>query len=156
MTQTDLAHELGVSQAWVSEVSRGQKETGMAKAVNLLARVGWEIRISPKLGESVECSEFLSAAVSVIFVPSNSVNPYQGANYVNTLATSLARSRYELGGIPLMSRASSHMQHVDRVLKNVSERSLQKAGSELMYQVTLVLYDAGKLASIFHVYPVAG
>lgn len=37
-TQTDLARELGVSQAWVSEMSRGQKDTGMAKAVNLLAR----------------------------------------------------------------------------------------------------------------------
>ncbi|MFI6451346.1 helix-turn-helix domain-containing protein [Streptosporangium amethystogenes] len=145
-TQTDLARELGVSQAWVSEVSRGQKDTGMAKAVNLLARVGWEIRISPKVEESVERREFLAAAASVIFVPSTSANPYQDANYVNTLATSLARSRYELGGIPLMSRASSHMQHVDRVLKNVSERSLQKAVSELMYQVTLVLYDAGKLS----------
>ncbi|MFF3444593.1 helix-turn-helix domain-containing protein [Streptosporangium sp. NPDC002721] len=145
-TQTDLARELGVSQAWVSEVSRGQKDTGMAKAINLLARVGWEIRISPKVEESVERREFLAAAASVIFVPSTSANPYQDANYVNTLATSLARSRYELGGIPLMSRASSHMQHIDRILKDVSGRPLQKAVSELMYQVTLVLYDAGRLA----------
>ncbi|MGC5013200.1 helix-turn-helix domain-containing protein [Streptosporangium sp. DT93] len=145
-TQTDLARELGVSQAWVSEVSRGHKDTGMAKAVNLLARVGWEIRISPKVEESVERREFLAAAASVVFVPSAGANPYQDADYVNALAASLARSRYELGGIPLMSRASSHMRHVDRILKEAVERPLQKAISELMYQVTLVLYDAGRLS----------
>jgi hypothetical protein len=96
--------------------------------------------------DSVERREFLAAAASVIFVPAAGANPYKDAAYVKTLATSLARSRYELGGIPLMPRVSSHMQHIDRILSSASERSLQKALSELAYQVTLVLYDAGRLA----------
>ncbi|MEV7969162.1 helix-turn-helix transcriptional regulator [Sphaerisporangium sp. NPDC088356] len=145
-TQVELARELGVSQAWVSEVSRGQKDTGMARAIGLLARVGWEVRISPKMEESVERREFLAAAASVVFVPSTRANPYQDADYVHTLAASLARNRYELGGIPLVSSALGHARRIEQVLHDtVRDKALQTAASQLADQVTLVLYDAGSL-----------
>ncbi|GAA0978709.1 hypothetical protein GCM10009555_042180 [Acrocarpospora macrocephala] len=144
-TQADLARELGVSQAWVSEVSRGQKDTGMAKAINLLALVGWEVRILRKGEDSMERRDFLAAAASVIFVPSARTSPYQEASYVQTLAASLARNRYELGGIPLAASALGHLRHIERGTADTHDRALQQAASQLADQITLVLYDAGKL-----------
>ncbi|MBB6476559.1 tetratricopeptide repeat protein [Sphaerisporangium rubeum] len=144
-TQLDLAHELGVSQSWISEVSRGRKDTGMAKAIALLARVGWEVRISPKAEDPVKRREFLTAAASVIFLPSARTNPYQDPQYVGTLTATMARNRYELGGIPLASSALGHMQRMEHVLAGGGDRLLQAASSRLVEQVTLVLYDAGRL-----------
>ncbi|MET8001914.1 helix-turn-helix transcriptional regulator [Nonomuraea glycinis] len=143
-TQAGLARELGVSQTWVSHVSRGLRDTTTARATALLARVGWEVRMSPATEEPVERREFLVAAASV-FVPSTKKNPYQDPDYVSTLAESLARNRYESGGIPLASRALSHVKNVDK-MAGISGSRLQSAVSEMAYQATLVLYDAGKLA----------
>jgi transcriptional regulator with XRE-family HTH domain len=142
-TQASLAQKLGVSQTWVSQVSRGQKDTTTARAAALLARVGWEVRMSPITEEPVERREFLTAAASV-FLPSASKNPYRDHDYVGVLAESLARNRYEFGGIPLISRTLGHIKHYDNV-DDVVGRQLQKAVSELAYQAALVLYDAGKL-----------
>jgi tetratricopeptide (TPR) repeat protein len=100
--------------------------------------------MSPATEEPVERREFLVAAASV-FVPSTNKNPYQDPGYVSTLAESLARNRYESGGIPLASRALSHVKNVDK-MADISGSRLQSAVSEMAYQATLVLYDAGKLA----------
>ncbi|MBN6056030.1 helix-turn-helix transcriptional regulator, partial [Nonomuraea sp. RK-328] len=142
-TQADLAERLGVSQAWVSQVSSGVRDTRMGRAIELLGRVGWEVRMSPATEEPVERREFLAAAASV-FVASVSRNPYQDPDYVNKLAESLARNRYECGGIPLAARALNHVAHIGAVV-DISGRRLRQAVSELLYQATLVLYDAGKL-----------
>ncbi|GAA3175293.1 helix-turn-helix domain-containing protein [Nonomuraea roseoviolacea] len=142
-TQADLAQQLGVSQAWVSQVSSGVRDTRMGRAIELLGRVGWEVRMSPATEEPVERREFLTAA-ALVFVPSASKNPYQNPHYVDKLAESLARNRYECGGIPLAARALNHVTHVGAV-PDISRRRLQRAVSELLYQVTLVLYDAAKL-----------
>ncbi|MFE0149644.1 helix-turn-helix domain-containing protein [Nonomuraea sp. NPDC059007] len=61
-TQAQLAEALGVSQTWVSHVSRGMRDTTMGKAIELLSRVGWQVRISPEVEEPVERREFLTAA----------------------------------------------------------------------------------------------
>ncbi|MDF5756579.1 helix-turn-helix transcriptional regulator [Spongiactinospora sp. TRM90649] len=147
-TQSQLADALGVSQTWVSQVSRGIKDTTMGKAIELLSRVGWEVRISPQMEEPVERREFLTAAGAVIFIPGNnaSANPYEDADYVSTLADSLARGRYELGGVPLTPAALGHVHRIRDLADRVRNARTQRAISQLMYQVTLVLYDAGKLS----------
>lgn len=145
-TQTDLARELGVSQVWVSEVSRGIKDTTFTKAVGLLARVGWEVRLSPRAEDPVQRREFMAAAASVIFVPSPRTSPYQDANYVAALADALTRNRYELGGLPLVASATAHISRIEKALPDSHVHALQKAASNLANQAALVLYDAGKLA----------
>ncbi len=145
-SQTDLARELGVSQVWVSEVSRGIKDTTFTKAVGLLARVGWEVRLSPRAEDPVQRREFMAAAASVIFVPSPKTSPYQDAAYVAALAGVLARNRYELGGMPLVASAMGHISRIETAVRdNNCLPSLQKAASRLANQAALVLYDAGKL-----------
>ncbi len=144
-TQSELATELGMSQEWVSKVSRGKTDTGIAKAAKLLARVGWEVRISPKSEDPVERREFIAAAASVIFVPSAKASPYQDPGYLRTLTKSIARNRYELGGIPLAPAAATHAACLQEALTNSRDSALQSAASELLDQASLVLYDAGKL-----------
>ncbi|WP_131740483.1 helix-turn-helix domain-containing protein [Actinomadura roseirufa] len=145
-SQGDLARELGVSQGWVSEVSRGLKDTGFAKSVRLLARVGWEVKLSPRAEGPVERREFVAAAASVIFVPSRKTIPFEDPAYVRTLADSLARNRYELGGVPLVTNAVEHLRRARRISDSAPDHAaLQMAISELANQVTLVLYDAGKM-----------
>jgi transcriptional regulator with XRE-family HTH domain len=146
-TQSDLARELGVSQVWVSEVSRGKKDTTITKAIGLLARVGWEVRISPRAEEPVQRREFMTAAASVIFVPSHKPSPYQDAEYVTTVADSLARNRYELGGVPLAPAAMSHISRIEKALDGTRDAALHQAASGLANQAALILYDAGKLAA---------
>lgn len=151
-TQAQLADALGVSQTWVSHVSRGMRDTTMGKAVELLSRVGWQVRMSPEVEEPVERREFLTAAASVIFVPSGraGANPYEDAEYVNTLADSMARGRYELGGVPLVANALGHVHRVRELVERVRGARLQQAISNLMYQATLVLYDAGRSGHAEH------
>ncbi|MEU8355643.1 helix-turn-helix transcriptional regulator [Nonomuraea sp. NPDC048882] len=155
-TQTQLAKQLGVSQAWISKVCRGVADTGLARAQELLSRVGWEVRFSPSVEEPVERREFLAAAASVVFVPSTAnADPYLDHNYVRTLTDSLARSRYELGGMPLISRALVHTRHVGALRISSLSTQLQEAASDLMYQVSVTLYDAGQLAQSEHAGTVA-
>lgn len=151
-TRAQLADALGVSQTWVSHVSRGMRDTTMGKAIELLSRVGWQVRMSPEVEEPVERREFLTAAASVIFVPSGraSANPYQDAEYVNTLADSMARGRYELGGVPLVANALGHVHRIRELVERVRGARLQQAISNLMYQATLVLYDAGRSGHAEH------
>ncbi|MDX3108091.1 tetratricopeptide repeat protein [Nonomuraea angiospora] len=95
----------------------------------------------------MERREFLAAAATVVFVPSAaSSNPYLDPDYVRTLTDSLARGRYELGGMPLTARALAHTRQVGALQPATLSRELQEATSDLMYQVSITLYDAGKLA----------
>jgi transcriptional regulator with XRE-family HTH domain len=149
-SQIDLARELGVSQVWVSEVSRGKKDTTVTKAIGLLARVGWEVRISPRAEEPVQRREFMTAAASVIFVPSPKLSPYEDAEYVATLSDSLTRNRYELGGVPLATAAIGHVSRLEQVLGKNADNALRRAASGLANQSALVLYDAAKLTAADH------
>ncbi|MET9249712.1 helix-turn-helix transcriptional regulator [Nonomuraea sp. NPDC003709] len=150
-TQAQLGHELGVSQAWISRVCRGVADTGLAKAKELLARVGWEVRFTPSEEGPVERREFLTAAASVVFVPSAaSSNPYLDPDYVRALADSMARGRYELGGLPLTARALGHVKQIDRLRAGSLGCDLQTAASDLLYQASIALYDAGRLPQAEH------
>src|SRR4051812_26268647 len=98
-SQTDLAAELGVSQSWVSQTSRGVKDSGIAKVQRLLERIGWEVRITPKTEEDpVKRRDFVTAVGSIAFVPSPKVGPYQGPGYVRGLADPPGRDRNEKRG----------------------------------------------------------
>src|SRR4051812_30424930 len=87
-----LASELGVSQQWLSDVYRGKKDTPTTKAIRLLASVGWELVIRPKREESdpVKRREFVTAAASVMFVPSPKVGPHQDPSYLAELTQRVA------------------------------------------------------------------
>src|SRR5262249_53098267 len=100
-SQARLAHELGISQPHVSDLKRDQKDTGFTNAVQLLARVDWEVLIVAKDGRedaSVKRREFnamiarvaasgLASGVSgVALVPSDPVRPSKDPGYIHLLA----------------------------------------------------------------------
>jgi transcriptional regulator with XRE-family HTH domain len=141
-SQMDLAAHLGVSQSWVSQTSRGVKDSGIAKVQRLLDRVGWEVRITPKTEDDpVKRRNFVAAVGSIAFVPSPKVVPYQDAEYVRALAVRLARDRYEGGGIPVASTALRHLKKVGPVISG-KDRKLQSAASDLACEAARILYDA--------------
>lgn len=150
-TQCQLACELGVSQAWISHACRDMRDTGTKKAAELLARVSWEVRFSPAVEEPVERREFLAGAASTVFVPaSGRSNPYLDPDYVRLLADSLARSRYEFGGVPVAARALGHVRHVEGLLTRPLGGDWRIAASDLLYQAAIVLYDANRLVQAEH------
>ncbi|MGW4799354.1 hypothetical protein ACWEPC_43760, partial [Nonomuraea sp. NPDC004297] len=88
----------------------------------------------------MERREFLAAAASVVFVPSAATsNPYLDPDYVRTLTDSLARARYELGGLPLTPRALAHTRQVGALQAAMLSTQLQEAASDLIYQVSVTL-----------------
>jgi transcriptional regulator with XRE-family HTH domain len=141
-SQMELATELGVSQSWVSQTSRGVKDSGIAKVQRLLDRVGWEVRITPKTeNDAVKRRQFVSAVGSIAFVPSPKVAPYQDPEYVRALAGRLARDRYEQGGIPVASTALRHLKKVTFAISGKDGR-LQSAASELACEAARIFYDS--------------
>ncbi|MGH7515112.1 MAG: helix-turn-helix domain-containing protein [Gemmatimonadales bacterium] len=141
-SQTELAAELGVSQSWVSQTSRGMKDSGIAKVQQLLGHVGWEVRITPKTEDDpVNRRDFVTAVGSIAFVPSPKVGPYQDPGYVRTLADRLARDRYEQGGIPVTSTALRHMKKVGFAISG-NDRKLQSAASDLACETARIFYDS--------------
>lgn len=141
-SQTDLAAELGVSQSWVSQTSRGVKDSGIAKVQRLLERIGWEVHITPKTEEDpVKRRDFVTAVGSIAFVPSPKVGPYQDPEYVRALADRLARDRYEQGGIPVASTAIRHMKKVGFAISG-KDPALQAAASDLACETARIFYDS--------------
>lgn len=141
-SQTELAAELGVSQSWVSQTSRGVKDSGITKVQRLLDRIGWEVRITPKTEDDpVKRRDFVAAIGSIAFVPSPKVGPYQDSGYVRFLADRLARDRYEQGGIPVASTALRHMKKVGFAISG-KDRKLQAAASDLACETARIFYDS--------------
>jgi transcriptional regulator with XRE-family HTH domain len=142
-SQNQLARDLGVAQSWISEVIHGKRDTPTAKAISLLARVGWEVRITPKTesDESVKRREFVAAAASVMLVPSREVGPYQDPSYLRALAKRVARDRHEHGGATIASSAIRHIRRVEPVIAS-SDRELQTAASDLAVEAVRTMNDA--------------
>ncbi|GAA2074448.1 helix-turn-helix transcriptional regulator [Actinomadura alba] len=144
-TQSDLARELGVSQTWVSQASRGDRDPGIARTADYLGRIGWEVRITPKAERGpVNRRSFMTAAASVVIVPSVKGNPFQDPKYVRALADRSVRIRDELGGVPVISTGLRDVRRVEPAV-NSHDRELQEASSELAGQTALNLYDARRL-----------
>ncbi|MFB9838656.1 hypothetical protein [Actinoallomurus acaciae] len=141
-SQVELAAELGVSQSWVSQTSRGVKDSGIAKVQRLLDRIGWEVRITPKTeNDAVKRRHFVSAVGSIAFVPSPKIAPYQDPEYVRALAERLAQDRYEQGGMPVASTALRHLKKVGFVISG-KDRKLQSAASDLACEAARIFYDS--------------
>jgi transcriptional regulator with XRE-family HTH domain len=141
-----LARELGVSQSWLSDAARGKKDTPTAKAVRLLASVGWELVIRPKREEEdpVKRREFVAAAASVTFIPSSKVGPYEDPANVRALARRIAGARFEHGGGAIASTAIRHIQRIEPAITG-HDRKLQEAASMLAVQTTWTLNDACRI-----------
>lgn len=147
--QSRLARELGVSQPWVSDIVRGAHDCPFGKAVSLLAKVGWEVRITPKVdgGEAeddpVKRREFLAGAASVGFVPSPKTTPFHDPFYVNQLAQRITQAHYQTGG----SSMTATLLHQARKINSASVsggRELQSAASEFMRRGSYILRQAGR------------
>lgn len=145
-SQTDLARELGVSQVWVSNVIRGQRDPGIARSTGYLARVGWDVRLCPARVEEdpVDRREFMAVAASVAFVPAPKIGPYQDPEYVRMLAARLDQLKDDQGGVPLVSTALRHVGHIRQAI-NSRNRDLHMAASDLARKASLVLFDARRL-----------
>ncbi|GAA5072716.1 hypothetical protein GCM10023259_072820 [Thermocatellispora tengchongensis] len=150
-SQARLGQEFGVSQEWVSKVTRGKLDPGIGKISRLLDHVGWEVRIVPKGEETdpVKRRQFLTVAASVAFVPSASANPYRDPAYVHTLAKTLNEGLYDHGGIPILPTAIRHVRHLESALTG-DDRHLQAAASDLAFWAAWIARDAGRFDTAEH------
>jgi transcriptional regulator with XRE-family HTH domain len=143
---SQLARDLGVSQSWISQTSRGQKDTSTAKAIRMLASVGWEMVIRPKREEEdpVKRREFVTAAASVMFIPSPTASPYHDAEYVRQLASRLRRDLFDHGGVSLVPTVMRHGRNIQSAIvqQATGNRELQAAASDLALWTTAVWCDA--------------
>src|SRR5918992_487516 len=140
---SQLARDLGVSQQWVSDVSRGKQDTPTEKAIRLLASVGWELVIRPKREEEdpVNRREFVTATASVMFVPSPNVGPHEDPLYLGELARRVGRARYEHGGGAVATTAIKHIRRIEPLIAS-NDRKLQEQASNLAIEAAWTLNDA--------------
>jgi transcriptional regulator with XRE-family HTH domain len=142
---SQLARDLGVSQSWLSDAARGKKDTPTAKAIRLLASVGWELVIRPKREEDpVKRREFVTAAASVTFIPSPKVGPYEDPANVEALARRMAGARFEHGGGAIASTAIRHVRRIESAIAS-RDRKLQEAAAGLAVQTVWTLNDACRI-----------
>jgi transcriptional regulator with XRE-family HTH domain len=141
-SQNKLARELRRSQGWISDVVNGKAGLEFAKMIDLLSRVGWEVVIRPKREEDpVKRRAFVTAAASVMFVPSPKAGPYADPANVRELARRVAQARYEHGGGMVASMAIKHVQRI-KTLVTSKDRKLQEAASDLAVEAVWTLNDA--------------
>src|SRR5918999_4597579 len=140
---SQLARDLGVSQSWLSYAARGKKDTSTGNAARLLASVGWELVIRPKTEDDdpMKRREFMTAAASVMFVPSPKVGPDQDPAYVRELARTVARARYEHGSGTITATAIKHLRRIESAVTS-GDRKLQEATSDLAVEAVWTLSEA--------------
>jgi predicted XRE-type DNA-binding protein len=142
-SQNQLARDLQKGSGWISDVINEKAGVEFAKMINVLSRVGWEVVIRPKTEKSdpVKRREFVTAAASVMFVPSPKVGPYEDPGHLRELARRVSRARHEYGGGAI---AATAMRHIRRIQSAVAgrDRKLQEAASELAVETVWTLQDA--------------
>lgn len=148
-SQGDLARELGISQPWVSQIVRGRRDCRLNKAVQLLARVGWELHITPKSGKGnaeddpVRRREFVAGAASVFFVPSPKTTPFHNSEYINMLTERTTRINLEIGGDSVVASVLSNARKVGSASLS-GGRDLQSAAARFMCRASYVVRQAGR------------
>ena len=141
-SQSRLARELDVSRDWISKVKRGDRDPSFGRLSRLLAGIGWEVVIRPEREKTpVKRREFVTAAASVMFVPSPKVGPYENPVNVRELAQRLAQARYEHGGGTIAATAMKHIRRIEPVVAGRDKR-LQEAASDLAVESVWTLSDA--------------
>ncbi|HEX6471298.1 MAG TPA: hypothetical protein VF069_19510, partial [Streptosporangiaceae bacterium] len=110
--------------------------------IKVLAGIGWEVVIRPKRENSpVKRREFVTAAASVMFVPSPKVGPYEDPSHVRELAGRVVKGVHEHGGGAVAETAIRHVRRI-RSAVVARDRQLQEAASELAVETVWVLNDA--------------
>jgi transcriptional regulator with XRE-family HTH domain len=139
-----LARELGVSQPWVSMVLSGQRDPGVGRAADLLARAGWTFQLIPSEDDPVKRRAFLLAAAgataSAAFT-ARTANPYRDPAYIDALTARLIYNENQMGGAPLAREAIRHAARAIPAARDDGQE-LQAATSRLCRQVALILHDA--------------
>ncbi|HEU5156757.1 MAG TPA: helix-turn-helix transcriptional regulator [Streptosporangiaceae bacterium] len=141
-SQSQLARELGVPRDWISKIKRGDRDPSIGRLSRLLAGIGWEVVIRPKREKTpVKRREFVTAAASVMFVPSPKVGPYEDPTNVRELTRRITQAVHEHGGGTI---AATAMNHVRRIAPTVTsrDRQLQEAAAELAAEAVWILNDA--------------
>jgi transcriptional regulator with XRE-family HTH domain len=144
-TQTRLASELGKDQPWVSRVSRGVYDPGTRAASRLLAKVGWELRITPKTEEDdpVKRREFVTGAASALLIPSSKTTPFHDPNYVDLLTRRMVQIHYDHGGDSQI-RALINQARKIRAASVDGGRRLYSSASDFMRYGSYVFRQAGR------------
>src|ERR671914_2931457 len=141
-SQSQLARELGVPRDWISKIKRGDRDPSIGRLSQLLAGIGWEVVIRPKREKApVKRREFVTAAASVMFVPSPKVGPYEDPTNVRELARRVSSARHEYGGGASAATAMRHVRQIESVVAG-RDRQLQEAASELAVETVWTLNDA--------------
>jgi hypothetical protein len=141
-SQARLARELDVSNDWISKVKRAERDPAFGRVIKVLAGIGWEVVIRPKREKSpVKRREFVTAAASVMFVPSPKVGPYEDPAHVRELASRVSAARHEYGGGAIAATAMRHVRRIESVVAG-RDRQLQEAASELAVETVWTLKDA--------------
>lgn len=92
----------------------------------------------------MERREFLAAAAAAPFVAPRG-SDYRDREHLKALSVSLERGRNALGGTPLVSSSLAHAVSALSAIDGNKDRATFAAAAELMSQIALVLYDAGRL-----------
>ena len=142
-SQNQLGRDLGKGSGWISDVINGKAGLDFAKMIDILSRVGWEVVIRPEREESdpVKRREFVTAAASVMFVPSPKAGPHEDPSYLGELARRVARARYEHGGGATASTAIKHVHRLEPLVAG-KDQKLQEAASNLAVEAAWTLNDA--------------
>jgi transcriptional regulator with XRE-family HTH domain len=140
-SQNQLGRDLRKGQSWVSDVINGKRAVEFAKVIKILARVGWEVRISPKPEDDdpVKRRAFVTSVASV-FVPSATVGPYHDPAYLRELTRRQVMSRREHGGGAIAAAAIRHLRRIEPLIAN-RDRALQEAASHLAVETVWTLND---------------
>jgi tetratricopeptide (TPR) repeat protein len=142
-SQNKLARDLRKGQSWISDVVNGKGGLEFAKVINILSRVGWEvvIRLKREEPDPVKHREFVTAAASVMFVPSPKVGPHEDPSYLAELARRVAHAQYEHGGGATAGTAIKHIRRIKSLVASKDQR-LQEAASNLAVEAAWTLNDA--------------
>jgi tetratricopeptide (TPR) repeat protein len=144
-TQVRLGAELGKDQAFVSTVISGKRDPRLSTVIQLMERVGWEVRFAPKREEldPVKRREFVTAAASVAFLPSSTGQPFRDPAYLRELAVRIEHDEREHGGIAGVATTMRHISRIQQVAEGRDSR-LQAAASDVASSAVWTLADAGR------------
>ncbi len=145
--QTRLSREMGVLTTWVSKVIKGQRDTPVGNAIELLGRVGYELVIRRKSDEAeVKRRSFLANVATVALVPSANGNPYRDPEYVSMISERVSDNLYGTGGLTALQDATRHLRRIQNAITGSKDTRLLRAASSLAREVSLVQYDAREIS----------
>jgi tetratricopeptide (TPR) repeat protein len=148
-SQTRLGRELDKDQTWVSRVIGGHRDLRTRDASKLLAKVGWELHITPKSDvgvaedDPVKRREFLAAATSATFIRSPRTTPFHDPAFVSELTQRTVQAKYQIGGNSLAANFTRYARKISSV-SDSGGPTFHSAASDFMRQGAYLLRQAGR------------